>query len=477
MKQLFLTLCPMLATAFLLSSCLDNDTDEVALYDDTAITSFSLTGANLVKHTVGSGGRDSIYTISGATTVSAIKFHIDQVNRRIYNTEKLPMNVDVSKMLCSIGTRNNGVPFIEPLEPGDITYVSTTDSLDFSERRVVRVYSSNGAAYSADTIYVYRHTEDGDAFVWTRMADCPQLAGAEALRAAAIGGRTVALVAKGGQTLVMEAPQETGGSWGDPLATLGGGAWRNATVRNDSLFVLDGTALKASANGQHFSTIAGAAELRRLTGCSSRELYGQGADGQLLVSADGGRTWQPDSMAYEDREDSLRLAIQLPTRDVTCLGRPSSYMAQSDYVVMAGNRDVTQEDFKSDRNARTWRKIVDYANGRPQGRWICTNEYDESKWPLPAMEDLQLFAYDGALMAIGGKGTGACAVEAYSRIYESRDGGITWKKAAQVALPGGMGARPKAMGVTVDADNYIWLFCGGTGEVWRGRLNRLGWNE
>lgn len=467
----------MLAAAFLLSSCLNDDSDEVTLYDDTAITSFSLTGAKLVKHTVGSDGEDSIYTINGATTVSAIKFHIDQVNHRIFNTEKLPMNVDVSKMLCSIGTRNNGVPFIEPLEPGDPTYVSTTDSVDFSERRVVRIYSSNGATYSTDTIYVYRYTEDGDTFVWTRMADCPQLAGAEALRAATIGGRMVALVAKGGQTLVMEAPQEATGSWGEPLATLSGEAWRNATARNDSLFVLDGTALKVTTNGQDFSTIAATAAPQRLTGSSSRELYGLGANGQLMVSADAGLTWTADSMAYEDRADSVRLSALLPTRDVTCLSRPSSYMARADYVVMVGNRDVATAAYAGDRNARTWRKIVDYAKGKPEGQWICTNEYDESQWPLPAREDLQLFAYDGTLMAIGGKGIGACTEEAYNKIYESRDGGITWKPATQVALPGGMGAQPTAMGVAVDADNYIWLFCGGTGEVWRGRLNRLGWNE
>ena len=29
--------------------------------------------------------------------------------------------------------------------------------------------------------------------------------------------------------------------------------------------------------------------------------------------------------------------------------------------------------------------------------------------------------------------------------------------------------------VTVDDDQYIWLYCAGTNQVWRGRLNRLGW--
>ena len=31
--------------------------------------------------------------------------------------------------------------------------------------------------------------------------------------------------------------------------------------------------------------------------------------------------------------------------------------------------------------------------------------------------------------------------------------------------------------VVVDDDNYIWLYCdyGSSKEVWRGRINRLGW--
>jgi hypothetical protein len=38
-------------------------------------------------------------------------------------------------------------------------------------------------------------------------------------------------------------------------------------------------------------------------------------------------------------------------------------------------------------------------------------------------------------------------------------------------------ARPTAVSAFSDKDNFIWLICSGTGEVWRGRLNRLGWKD
>ena len=31
--------------------------------------------------------------------------------------------------------------------------------------------------------------------------------------------------------------------------------------------------------------------------------------------------------------------------------------------------------------------------------------------------------------------------------------------------------------LAVDDDDYMWLVAGGTGDVWRGRLNRLGWED
>ena len=34
-----------------------------------------------------------------------------------------------------------------------------------------------------------------------------------------------------------------------------------------------------------------------------------------------------------------------------------------------------------------------------------------------------------------------------------------------------------AAAMAVDNKGFIWIICGGTGEVWRGRLNRMGWAD
>ena len=54
----------------------------------------------------------------------------------------------------------------------------------------------------------------------------------------------------------------------------------------------------------------------------------------------------------------------------------------------------------------------------------------------------------------------------------SRDNGRSWDssiiKAPEAVVSG-------SLSVVMTADNYIILYCGGSGEVWKGRINRLGW--
>ena len=98
-------------------------------------------------------------------------------------------------------------------------------------------------------------------------------------------------------------------------------------------------------------------------------------------------------------------------------------------------------------------------------------------YPLPRLSGLKVFAYGKSLMAIGGAGIGGSSAEAYSKIYESRDGGLTWKNSNTLKLMDGFDKNAKSVAVAVDADNFIWLISSGTGEVWRGRLNKMGWKK
>ena len=68
-------------------------------------------------------------------------------------------------------------------------------------------------------------------------------------------------------------------------------------------------------------------------------------------------------------------------------------------------------------------------------------------------------------------------MNAFAHIYESLDGGLAWKTRSYLPLPSGLQCNDGIVAMMTDADNNLWLVCGGSGQVWRGRLNRLGWQE
>ena len=97
---------------------------------------------------------------------------------------------------------------------------------------------------------------------------------------------------------------------------------------------------------------------------------------------------------------------------------------------------------------------------------------------LPALQNLSIMHYDGIVYAFGGD---------LSTVYESRDSGLTWQVSIRLKFPeeqtkdnpeGFVYKDLTKIQVRSDEDNFIWLhafYKDGSNVMWRGRLNRLGW--
>ena len=178
--------------------------------------------------------------------------------------------------------------------------------------------------------------------------------------------------------------------------------------------------------------------------------------GKLMVSFDNGSTWQEDNV--EDDEELL------PTTDLALVSYHMYLADSTDYVVLVGNRAPV--DYTADGQAMVWRKVVDYSSTAPAGKWVYIERASTEPYLLPQLKDFSLVRYDERILAFG---------YPYEEIYESRDNGITWQESSLVTMPEDFDAKDGKVLVTVDANQYIWLSCIGSGQVWRGRLNRLGW--
>ncbi len=480
MKKHCIALCMMIWVVGALVSCVNNDDEEATLYDDTAITAFSLTSGTQYKHTLSSKGEDSVYTVSANTILANCVFSIDHYTGEITNKDSLPAGIDASKLLCSVSTYHNGVPYLVPTEAGPEVVLQTTDTISFLSERQIRVVSTNGQNSRTYTVKVNIHKEEGDEFTWRRMGVLEPLKDAELVESALLGDRLLVFALKGNSTEVYAMTAETPDTWTQLQAGLTAQAISSkGVVRGDTLFVADAGKVMYSLDGEHYETLATTDVPVAILGKSTCELYGQSAEGLPMVSTDGGRTWTADAIAVTDSNNEEQLKALLPTHDMdfTCIPHPA--LDSADYVLMAGNRNPDMSDtnpYKDDCYGKVWRKVADYGiNARP-GQWVCMNETEERPRQLPRMDNLQIFGYDDTFLALGGEGIGPEAQPAYSTIYESRDGGLTWKESSRCTWPDGMDKGLRMLSVSVDSYNNVWFVCSGTGEVWKGRLNRLGWN-
>ena len=157
----------LIVGALMMTSCLkSNDSSEIVYNNDTAITAFSLAAVNRYIHTTSKSGADSVYK---SVYTYPVSFSIDQYNQTIYNTDSLYADCDLKHVLISVSTKNSGVAVIKSLTSDSLKTILSTDSLDFTQPREVRVYSQDGKSYRAYKVTMNKHQVATDQILWEKM--------------------------------------------------------------------------------------------------------------------------------------------------------------------------------------------------------------------------------------------------------------------------------------------------------------------
>ena len=451
MRNRFIYIGCLLACSVMLASCLGKDDDEVTYYDDTAITAFSLGTLKYNKRV----NADSVANTT--LDCSGYKFYIDQQKRIIYNPDSLPVGVDVSKTVASVSVKNSASVVLKDNDSDSLSYWASSDSIDFTQPRILRVYNHNGE-YREYTVSVNVHKQYGDTLAWSNVGMPDGLTASSGLRIYAASDRIFLLTNKGGFT----APRPAAANWSKMSQPFDAMAYANAAVLNDTLYVLSDGKLLRTADGEHWTS--GSTNIKRLLGASKTRLYAFDANG-MIASSTKGVDWTEESLSES--------TDWLPANDISLCARPLKTNEDSYRLLLCGNRTYTL----GDTTAVVWGKIEEPSTTEAQGwslfKWDVTNPY-----PLPAQYNLQVVAYDGMFVALGGTSTmmiNSTSGSAKS-FYRSADNGITWQRDTTMALPSGFAAFDN-FALTADKDNYLWIADATTGIVWRGRINRLGWTE
>ena len=155
MRSKFSAYFMLLSVVIMFASCLKDKDENITYRGDSAITAFSVVTAKRYAHTISKSGADSVYRAN--VSCSNYKFYIDQIACEIYNPDSLPKGVDLKKLICSITSRNSGTILINLSSVSNhdtLKVYSSTDSLDFSMPREVRVYNEQSTSYRTYTVRV-----------------------------------------------------------------------------------------------------------------------------------------------------------------------------------------------------------------------------------------------------------------------------------------------------------------------------------
>lgn len=452
MKRKFFAFIALITATLSLSSCLSSDETTVEYTHDTAITAFSL--GSLDRYTKTKAGKDTL--LKANVTGSDYKFYIDQAQRKIYNVDSLPCGVRDTAILATISSKNSSPILLMDINKTDsvAAYYSSSDSINFSKPRFIRVYSSDYSAYAQYQVTVNVHKELPYEFKWHELAqNNSQLAAFSDLKAVACGDYIYVFGKTADGTKVLKSAINNGSAWSSITmnVSLSSDAYQSAVALDGKLYIADGGKVYASADAATWTEASGNADVKQLIGASSKYLYAYTAAG-ISVSKDKGVSWEPEKLdtdkAYLPKQNiSMNVAGVLSAKEV-------------ENVMLLGTRDKALKDTV----ATTWLRTVDYAN--EDGQWNYLEIENNKSGKMPWLDQVITCAADTGFVALGSNG----------KWYKSQNAGLTWKQDKMVVLPAKFATATEGrFAFCRDKQHYYWIIR--NGYVWRGRFNIDGWRS
>lgn len=451
MKRKFFAFIALITATLSLSSCLSSDETTVEYTHDTAITAFSL--GSLDRYTKTTAGKDTL--LKANVTGSDYKFYIDQAQRLIYNVDSLPCGVRDTAILATISSKNSSPILLMDINKTDsvAAYYSSSDSINFSKPRFIRVYSGDYSAYAEYKVTVNVHKELPYEFKWHELAqNNSQLAAFSDLKAVACGDYIYVFGKTTEGTKVLKSAINDGSAWSPIMMneSLSSDAYQSAVALEGKLYISDGGKVYASADAKTWALVSENADVKQLIGASSKNLYAYNTAAGISVSKDKGVSWEQEKLdtdkAYLPTQNiSMNVAGVLSAKDV-------------ENVMLLGTRDKVLKDTV----ATTWLRTVDDAN--EDGQWNYLEIENNKSGKMPWLDQVITCAADTGFVALGSNG----------KWYKSQNAGLTWKQDAMVVLPAKFAAEGR-FAFCRDNKHYYWIIR--NGYVWRGRFNIDGWSK
>lgn len=468
MKIKFLPLIAVLfAATSIMTSCLDNDVEQITYTSETSITGFSLGTLNINRIGKDKNGLDSHYV--DTLDCSNYPFTIDQINRIITNKDSLPVGTYIDKVITNI-TYDAGVLAYKPKGSDHDTIWTSTDSIDFTEPVEFKVYAYSGVEGKPYKVTINVHQQEPDTISWKKFDNNPFSAGNLSEQKAVYANGKVYVFGKNGNGTHIEYSD---------VANDNPSSWIPVTIN-----ITDVDTYSATAWAGNIYFLAGSPKAKQLykLNVTTDKIEPVGTETfEMLI---GGNDIKSELYAVKEGEKGKKSGIYKEntwTEDANSftlfpVGKPFF----SNTTTASYNNDIT-----------TTIALCNNPTDNDTTALVFNRMSSDNKWeermqnlPLPNLENVTMIYYDGKLYAFGG---GYGEIKPFSQFYCSTDNGLCWRPVTEcMAFPAEFGTlyttthhgnyscavTPKLENETYRG-NFIWIVWE-DGSICRGRINRLG---
>lgn len=474
MKIKFLPLIAVFfAATSIMTSCLDNDVDQITYTSETSITGFSLGTLHIDRVGKDQNGEDSAYV--DTLNCSDYPFTINQLTREIENKDSLPYGTHIDKVITSI-TYDAGALAYRPKGADTDTLWTSTDSIDFSGDTYsmstitpieFKVYAYSGAIGQAYKVKVNVHQQIPDTIAWKKFDNSFSNGNLSKQKAVYANGKVYVFGKNGNNTHIeySDVSDDNPDSWTPVTINITDVDTYSATAWAGNIYFLAG----ATNDKQLYKLSVTTNEIELVSTETFEMLIGGNDIKSELYTVKGGKTGiYKENTWTEDADPFTLFPTGKPFFSNTTTASYNSNITST--VALCYNQGTTAND----------------TTALVFNRMSSDNKWEEriQNLPLPNLENVTMIYYDGKLYAFGG---GYKEIKPFSQFYCSTDNGLCWRPVTEcMAFPAEFGTlyttthhgnyscavTPKLENET-SRGNFIWIVWE-DGSICRGRINRLG---
>ncbi|MDR2681323.1 MAG: DUF6242 domain-containing protein [Tannerella sp.] len=424
---------------------------------DTTIDDWNLSNAQISSFSL---SNDSIAGLSDVT------FTIDQVNGKIFNRDSMPYGTVISeKVFCSMEFEIGvlGVLMVSQSTGDSVYWTSDTDSVDFSSPVLITVYPYNNVSSKIYEAKINIHQVDPDSMAWELYSGLISGKSFQDMKVILYDDAYYMYVSEGNLFYLYKTDEADLKNWTETALSgfPGKAVISGITEWEGVLYVVDTEGLLyRSSDGQTWSQVVNAPFVKTLLGFVPENRTGSEAVLSAILKVD--ETLQ---FAAMNKDAEWRTGSEVPASfPLSGFGTLNYEMMYQPYLAVSSGRDGTGT-------------LSNVLWSTTDGLfWIPVTKQEAT---FPACEGAALFYYDDMFYVAGGideSGTGL------NELYYSKDRGVSWWQDTVHVMPEDY--RRGFSSVAVDKNNFVLLFGGKAArntnvlnELWRGRINRLGFGK